>query len=84
MTMETIRMIEDLAEEKREKVELIVRRHVAACQRNGFLPENLERVYIEAVEMVDLEERYPEPVVEEIRDWEPLRRYDQYVGPRAA
>lgn len=82
--METIRMIEDLAEEKREKVELIVRRHVAACQRNGFLPENLERVYIEAVEMVDLEERYPEPVVEEIRDWEPLRRYDQYVGPRAA
>lgn len=84
LTMETIRMIEDLAEEKREKVELIVRRHVAACQRNGFLPENLERVYIEAVEMVDLEERYPEPVVEEIRDWEPLRRYDQYVGPRAA
>lgn len=84
MTMETIRMIEDLAEEKREKVELIVRRHVAACQRNGFLPENLERVYIEAVEMVDLDERYPEPVVEEIRDWEPLRRYDQYVGPRAA
>ncbi|MGE0105008.1 MAG: hypothetical protein AB7H86_13055 [Blastocatellales bacterium] len=84
LTMETIRMIEDLAEEKREKVELIVRRHVAACQRNGFLPENLERVYIEAVEMVDLDERYPEPVVEEIRDWEPLRRYDQYVGPRAA
>lgn len=84
MTMETIRLIEDLAEEKREKVELIVRRHVAACQRNGFLPENLERVYIEAVEMVELEERYPEPAVEEVRDWEPLRRYDQYVGPRAA
>lgn len=84
MTMETIRMIEDLAEEKRKKVEVIVRRHVAACQKNGFLPENLERVYIEAVEMVDLEERYPEPIVEEVRDWEPLRRYDQYVGPRAA
>ncbi len=84
LTSETIKMIEHLPSEKREKVNLIVRRHVAACQKNGFLPENLERVYIEAVEMVDLEDRFPEPVVEEIRDWEPARHYDQYVSPRAA
>lgn len=84
LTNETVNMIELLSIEKREKVDRIVRRHVAACRKNGFLPENLERVYIEAVEMVDLEERFPEPEREEIRDWEPLRRYDQYVSPKAA
>lgn len=84
LTNDTVKMIDLLPIEKREKVERIVRRHVAACQKNGFLPESLERVYIEAVEMVDLEERFPEPQIEEIRDWEPLRRYDQYVSPKAA
>jgi len=84
ISKETLRMVDTLPGEKRGKVEAIVRRHVAACQKNGFLPENLERVYIEAVEMVELEERFPEPVVEDIRDWEPARHYDQYISPRAA
>ena len=84
LTNDTVNMIDLLPIEKREKVDRIVKRHVAACQKNGFLPENLERVYIEAVEMVDLEERFPEPVVEEIKDWEPARHYDQYVSPTAA
>jgi hypothetical protein len=84
ISSDTLKLVHRLPKKKREKVDAIVRRHVAACQKNGFLPENMERVYIEAVEMVDLEERFPEPRDEEIRDWEPARRYDQYVSPKAA
>ena len=81
---DTLKAVNRLSKRRREKVDAIVRRHVAACQKNGFLPENMERVYIEAMEMVNLEERFPETIVEEPRDWEPARHYDQYVSPRAA
>ena len=81
---ETLKLVGKLPQEKREKVNAIVRRHTAACYKNGFPPENLDRVYIEAIELVDLEARHPEPVVEEIRDWEPARHYDQYISPKAA
>lgn len=84
ISIDTLKLINKLPKRKREKVDAIVRRHVAACQRNGFDPENLDRVYIEAMEMIDLEAKFPEPVVEEIRDWEPARHYDQYVSPKAA
>ncbi|MBL8170373.1 MAG: hypothetical protein JNJ50_19600 [Acidobacteria bacterium] len=82
---DTLKLVTKLPKGKREKVEAIVRRHVQACQKNGFMPENMERVYIEAVEMVNLEERFPEPVTpEESRDWQPARHYEQYVSPKAA
>jgi hypothetical protein len=84
LSSDTLKLVNKLPKKKKDKVDAIVRRHVAACQKNGFQPENLERVYIEAVEMVDLEERFPEPIVEDFRDWEPARHYDQYVSPRAA
>ena len=81
---DTLKLINQLPRKKKARVDAIVRRHVAACQRNGFDPENLDRAYIEAVEMVDLEAKFPEPVVEENRDWEPARHYDQYISPKAA
>ena len=81
---DTLKVINRLSKEKREKVEAVVRRHVAACHKNGFPPENIDRVYIEAIEIVDLEEMFPEPEVHEQRDWEPFRHYDQYVSPKAA
>lgn len=81
---DTLKLINKLSKEKRDKVEAVVRRHVSACYKNGFPPENLDRVYIEAVEIVDLEMLHPEPVVEEVRDWEPARHYDQYISPKAA
>ena len=81
---DTLKMINKLPKKKKEKVDAIVRRHVAACQRNGFDPENLDRVYIEAIEMIDIEVRFPEPDAEESRDWEPARHYDQYISPKAA
>jgi len=84
ISSDTLKMINKLPKKKKEKVDAIVRRHVAACQRNGFDPENLDRVYIEAIEMIDIEVRFPEPDAEESRDWEPARHYDQYISPKAA
>jgi hypothetical protein len=84
LSNDTLKAVTKLPKEKREKVEAVVRRHVAACYKNGFPPENLDRVYIEAIEIVELESLYPEPVVEEVRDWEPARHYDQYISPKAA
>jgi hypothetical protein len=84
ISSDTLKLINKLPKKKKEKVDAIVRRHVAACQRNGFDPENLDRVYIEAVEMIDLEVKFPEPSAEESRDWDPARHYDQYISPKAA
>jgi len=84
ISSDTLKLINKLPKKKKERVDAIVRRHVAACQRNGFEPENLDRVYIEAIEMIDLEVQFPEPTVEENRDWEPARHYDQYISPKAA
>ncbi|MCW5970002.1 MAG: hypothetical protein KIT57_15960 [Blastocatellales bacterium] len=81
---ETMKVINKLTPEKREKVEAVVRRHITACLKNGFPPENIDRVYLEAVEIVNLEEIFPEQPAENRRDWEPARRYDQYVSPKAA
>ncbi len=84
LSNDTLKLVGRLPKEKREKVDAIVRRHTSACYKNGFPPENLDRVYIEAIEIVDIEARHPEPVIEEIRDWEPARHYDQYISPKAA
>jgi len=84
ISSDTLKLINKLPKKKKEKVDAIVRRHVAACQRNGFDPENLDRVYIEAIEMIDLEVKFPEPDAKESRDWEPARHYDQYISPKAA
>lgn len=87
LTNETVRMLTSLPPEKKEMVEAIVRRHVQACRKNGFQPENMERVFIEAVEMVEIELRAPkvnDPATELSHNWEPFRRYDQYSSPRAA
>ncbi|MBK7599882.1 MAG: hypothetical protein IPL01_17585 [Acidobacteria bacterium] len=85
ISSDTLKLINSLSEKKKGKVEAIVRRHVAACLKNGFDPENMERAYIEAMEMVELEEKFPEPTIEEdLRNWEPARRYEQYVSPKAA
>lgn len=84
ISSDTLKLINKLPKKKKEKVDAIVRRHVAACQRNGFDPENLDRVYIEAIEMIDLEVNFPEPSAEDSRDWEPARHYDQYISPKAA
>lgn len=85
ISSDILKLINKLTDEERAKVEKVVKRHVAACFRNGFPPENMDRVYIEAIEIVKLEAQFPEPEpVKEERNWEPFRRYDQYVSPKAA
>ena len=83
ISSDTLKMINKLPKKKKRRwTRLCVA--IAACQRNGFDPENLDRVYIEAIEMIDLEVKFPEPDAEESRDWEPARHYDQYISPKAA
>lgn len=81
---DTLNFMNKLSKDRRARVEAIVRRHVAACYRNGFPPENLDRVYIEALEVINMEDKFPEVVEAAPRDWEPLRHYDQYISPKAA
>lgn len=76
----TINQLNALPAKQRERVDVMVRDHVAACLKNGIAPENLDRVYIEAMEMTAKPEEAP--VVEFKR--EPRRRYDVYVAPKGA
>jgi hypothetical protein len=79
---QTMRMINQLPQETRTRVDQVIRRHIAACLKNGSPVENLDRILIEAVEVTKLEERLREEKVEEAPDWEPYRKYEQYSSPR--
>ncbi|MBL8169502.1 MAG: hypothetical protein JNJ50_15200 [Acidobacteria bacterium] len=79
---QTLRMINQLPKDTRTKVDQVIRTHVAACVKNGSPIESLERLFIEAVEIVKLEERNPDMRFEYSSEWEPFRRYDQYSSPR--
>jgi hypothetical protein len=77
------KVIKALPDDKRKKVEAIVRRHVEACRRIGVEVEYLDRVWIEAIEAVEVEEKSPELAFnEEWPEYEPLRRYDVYDSPK--
>jgi hypothetical protein len=74
-----------MSKTKRKRVDSIVRRHIEACQRMGVEVEYLDRVWIEAIEAVQIEEKFPEIMAEDV-EWpevEPARRYDVYLPPRA-
>lgn len=79
---QTLKMISQLPPNTRTKVDKVIRTHVAACMKTGSPIENLDRLFIEAVEIVKLEERVPEMRYEFIADVEPYRHYDQYSSPR--
>lgn len=76
--------VNSLPEDKRKKVEAIVRRHLDACKSVGVEPEYLDRVWIEAIEVAQMEEKFPELFVTEAwPESEPHRQYDVYQSPRA-
>jgi hypothetical protein len=79
---QTLKMINQLTPNMRVKVDKVIRTHVAACMKTGSPIENLDRLFIEAVEIVKLEERAPETRLEYSAEWEPYRHYDQYSSPR--
>ncbi len=72
-----------MPQEKRTKVRAIVRRHVEACRRVGVELEFMDRVWLEAIEAVENEERFSESFIND--DWPeytPLRSYDVYRSPQ--
>ena len=83
VSSDTLRKVNGLQGEKRAKVISIVKRHLRACAKNGCPLENLDRVYLEAMEVADIETKFPEPEKKFFRDWE-TRHYDQYISPKAA
>ena len=83
LSEQTIRLINKLPDDTRAEVAKIVRTHLTACLRNGSPVESLDRLFIEAVEVVNLEARVPEIRMPFSKyGHEPARRYEQYVSPR--
>ena len=80
---DTLKKVNNLSDAKREKVISIVRRHLRACEKNGCPPESLDRVYLEAIEVAEMEMKFPEQEKPTFRNWE-ARHYDQYISPKAA
>ena len=82
LSAQALRALQELDETGRDAVEDIVRAHIRACRLNGFQPENLERVYQEAIEIIRLEGP-PKKESTASNKYEPTRRYEQYRSPRA-
>ncbi|MBK6799201.1 MAG: hypothetical protein IPG76_21070 [Acidobacteria bacterium] len=81
---DVMKVVNSLPADKRSKVEAIVRRHLDACKSVGVEPEYLDRVWIEAIEVAQMEEKFPELFVTEAwPEAEPHRQYDVYQSPRA-
>lgn len=83
LSSDTLRKVNSLPDVKRAKVIEIVKRHLRACAKNGCPLESLDRVYLEAMEVAEMELKFPEPKKEFFREWE-TRHYDQYISPKAA
>lgn len=83
LSSHALRALQELDETGRDAVEQIVRAHIRACRLNGFQPENLERVYQEAIEIIRLEGPPPRDNSVVSNKYEPTRRYEQYRSPRA-
>lgn len=52
ITSTTLRRLQSLTPDDYTEVIKLVTRHTAACRRAGFVPESLERVVLEAMEIV--------------------------------
>jgi len=82
LSSHALRSLQELDDTGRQAVEQIVKAHVRACRLNGFQPENLERVYQEAIEIIRLEGP-PKKDSGVQNKYKPTRRYEQYRSPRA-
>jgi len=83
LTDGTLKRFHSLPAAAQEAVTNVVKAHIRACLNLGFAPENLDRVYAEAMELVQMEAAQLKPKAQEdkaIR--EPYRRYGQYQSPR--
>ncbi len=83
ITNDTMRKVNSLPDDKRNKVIQIVKRHLKACAKNGCPTESMDRVYLEAIDVAEMETKFPEVKKDSFREWE-VRHYDQYISPKAA
>ncbi len=83
ITNDTMRKVNSLPDDKRAKVIQIVKRHLKACAKNGCPTESMDRVYLEAIDVAEMETKFPEKKKDSFREWE-VRHYDQYISPKAA
>lgn len=72
-----------LPDADRAAIEAIVQRHITACHRLGVEIENIERVYLEAIDVWTAERDSPKALDKsgESPSW-PETRYHQYVSPK--
>lgn len=83
LTTATLRTVESLDTPLQKRVNQIVYDHVRACLAGGHEPEELDRVYQEAILVAKMEAVTGEDVPELPRH-EPFRRYGQYTSPVGA
>lgn len=77
------RALDALPQSKRDRVQAIVRRHVSACRRMGVELEFMDRVWLEAIEAVENEEKFNEQFEsEQWPEYAPARSYEVYRPPR--
>ncbi len=82
-TADIRKMVEALPAKSREQVESIVRRHLAACHRLGVTPDSMDRVWLEAMEAIKIDDRFTDKMDEKWPEWQAFWRYDVYEAPRA-
>lgn len=75
------KVLAGLPPEKARRVHTIVNRYLRACDDYGVKPDDVERVYQEAMQMAEIEARFPSPAVVQHFGAEPIYRYEQYVTP---
>lgn len=78
ISQETLNKVSKLPKEKRERVEEIAREHIRTCRRMDVPMESMDRLYVEAMEMVALglddgDEKWDE--------YTAPQRYHQYTAP---
>lgn len=78
---QTLRALDALPLRVRQIAERSIREHLGACIRSGIPVDDLNRVYIEAIEVAKLEAKMPTVLA---APSEPFCRYGQYAAPKDA
>ena len=68
-------------EDKRDKIEGRVVRYLKACQKLGVPLDSMVRVWQEAIQIVEVEEKMSFADEEKWPRFEPIRSYEVYTSP---
>lgn len=84
LTQETLKLVLQLPSDTQSKLDQLIKRHVRACEKLGAPLEGMDRVVLEGIQLLQLEEKHPAPAIVEMtpsNGW-PETRYEQYRSPR--